>query len=143
MIKTIRHTGIVVRDLDQSLNFYQKLGFHLWKREIESGGFIDQVVGILKVQIETAKLKLGDGSMIELLEYKSHPLNNPIENSCSNRLGCSHLAFTVKDIDEICNHIKTNGGNLVNPPALSPNGAVMVAYAHDIEGNLLELVQEL
>ena len=28
MIKNLRHTGIVVNDLDKCLNFYLNLGFH-------------------------------------------------------------------------------------------------------------------
>ena len=143
MVRIIRHTGIVVRNLDQSLQFYKKLGFQLWSREIEFGDFIDQVVGISKVSIEVAKLKLPDSSMIELLQYLSHPQNDEIAKAPSNRLGCSHVAFTVENIETSCDEIKDMGGSIVNPPALSPNGLVKVAYAHDIEGNLLELVEEL
>ena len=37
-IKNIRHTGIVVKNLNKSLNFYKNLlGFKIKKRMIESG----------------------------------------------------------------------------------------------------------
>ena len=57
MISKIRHTGVVVRDLVKSLNFYEALGFKLASRQIEQGDFIDQVVGLKKVKVETAKLE--------------------------------------------------------------------------------------
>ena len=39
--------------------------------------------------------------------------------------------------------LKLCGGSLVNSPATAPDGTVRVAYCHDPEGNLLELVEEL
>lgn len=143
MISSYRHTGLVVRDLERSIKFYEGLGFSLWKREMEFGRFIDTVVGIENVKVETAKLKGKDQSMIELLQYHSHPLVKPISLSPSNQLGCSHIAFTVSDIDSTCIQIKNLGGSIVNPPILSNNGMVKVAYCHDNEGVLMELVEEI
>ena len=72
MIKNIRHTGIVVRNLDNAVRFYEGLGLSLFKREVEKGSYIDKVVGINNVIIETAKLKSSCGALVELLEYKYH-----------------------------------------------------------------------
>jgi len=143
MIKQIRHTGIVVRDLQRAIRFYEGLGFSLWKRELETGAFLEQVVGITGAKIETAKLKAACGSMIELLQYQSHPIKKSITPQLSNQLGCSHIAFTVDSIEETLNSIQKAGGSLVNTPALAPTGQVKVAYCHDHEGNLLEIVEEV
>ena len=142
MITRVRHTGIVVQDLEKAVWFYEKLGFELWKREFESGAFLDQLVGIPEAKIETAKMKSPCGSMIELLQYLSHPKQKKIEPQPSNQLGCSHLAFTVASIENTLSTIQTAGGSLVNQPALTPSGEVQVAYCHDLEGNLLEIVEE-
>lgn len=143
MIRKTRHTGLVVRNLSESQRFYEALGFVLWKREIEEGKFIETVVGIESVKLETAKMHAKDGSMIELLEYHSHPMKKEKVNSPSNTLGCSHIAFTVDDIEKTCDLIKELGGSIVNNPATSPSGSVKVAYCHDIDGILLELVEEV
>ena len=142
MIKGIRHTGIVVRDLDRAVRFYEGLGFSMWIREVENGVYIDKVVGLKDARIETAKLKSLCGGLLELLQYHSHPINKVVEKQPSNQLGCSHIAITVNDIDEIVEYIERNGGSLVNPPETPPEGKMRVAYCHDIEGNLIELVQE-
>jgi len=42
MILNTRHTGIVVRDLDRAIRFYEGLGLRLWRREMETGPFIEQ-----------------------------------------------------------------------------------------------------
>ena len=143
MIIKTRHTGLVVEDLSASIAFYEGLGLSVWKHESENGGFISQVVGLKNAEIETAKLKLPDESVIELLEYKSHPTEPTITNYPSNKHGCSHVAFTVKDVEEISSKIIRLGGSIVNPPAVSANGSVKVMYCHDLDGILMEMVEEL
>jgi len=143
MIIKTRHTGLVVKDLNKSIKFYETLGLKLWKRELEKGKFISKVVGLDNAEIETAKLKVSDGSLVELLEYKSHPCAINNASYPSNKHGCSHIAFTVEDIEETSNKIKELGGSIVNAPSTSLNGEVTVMYCHDIDGILMEIVQEL
>ena len=40
MIKNLRHTGIVVNDLDKCISFYLNLGFYEVSREIENGNYM-------------------------------------------------------------------------------------------------------
>ena len=143
MILKTRHTGLVVRDLEKSLKFYEGLGFVLSSRELETGDFISTVVGIENVRVETAKLKAPDNSMLELLQYHSHPKVADVNKAPSNALGCSHVAYTVKDISEACERIQELGGSIVNQPAVAPSGKVKVAYCHDLEGVLMEIVEEI
>jgi catechol 2,3-dioxygenase-like lactoylglutathione lyase family enzyme len=143
MILKQRHTGIVVRQLDRSINFYKALGLTLWRRELETGAFISTVVGLPGTHLEWAKLTCPDGSLVELLQYHSHPSGQTPEKTPANSLGCSHLAFTVADSEATCDTIRKLGGTVVNPPALSPDNSVRVAYCHDPDGTLLEIVEEL
>ena len=143
MIKAVRHTGVVVRDLEKSTEFYCALGFVEDNQAIEEGDFIDTVVGLQKVKLEWVKLKAPDGYILELLQYHSHPEQKEIAKQRSNQLGCSHLAFSVDDIDTVCKEIKKIGGSVVNPPALTNEKKVKVVYCHDNEGNLMEIVEVL
>ena len=114
MIKNIRHTGIVVRNLEKALKFYEGLGFLMLNREIEEGPYIEKIVGMKNVIVETVKLKSPCGALLELLQYYSHPSYKNITRQKSNRLGCSHIALTVKNIDELLQYIIKNGGSIVN-----------------------------
>ena len=143
MIIKTRHTGLVVRDISVSIEFYEKLGLEVWRRENETGKFISQVVGLKNAEIETAKLKVPDGSLLELLEYKSHPAKVTADIYSTNKHGCSHVAFTVEDVEEMSLKIVQFGGSLVNAPAVSANGLVKVMYCHDPDGILIEMVEEL
>ena len=124
-------------------NFYKKLGFVEEAHAIETGEFIDQLVHLKNVRVETIKMKTPDGFLIELLKYHSHPQFLRETNSKSYELGCSHLAFTVDNIDKACGLIRKHGGTLTNPPAINEDGKLKVVYCHDPEGVLIELVEEL
>ena len=144
MALKIRHTGLVVSDLEKSLAFYRDLlGLSVWKQAREEGSFIEKLVNIPGVSIEWVKLKTLDNSLIELLQYHSHPDQRTFENAPSNRLGCSHVALSVKNLDklyEILNHNKVHCNSM---PLTSPDGKVKVMYCHDPDGIILELVEEL
>ena len=143
-ICNIRHTGLVVRDLEQSLHFYQDiLGLTVWKRALEKGNFIEKLVGIPDVSLEWVKLKTLDNSLIELLQYHSHPDQRAIENAPSNRLGCSHVALSVKNLDKLYERLKENKFHCNSKPLKSPDGKAKVMFCHDPDGIILELVEEL
>jgi len=143
MIRSVRHTGIVVRDLEKSTEFYCALGFVKDNQAIEEGNFIDTVVGLQNTKLEWVKLKAPDGYLLELLQYHSHPESTEITQQKSNKLGCSHMAFSVDNIDRICEKIEQLGGFVINPPALTNDKKIKVAYCHDLEGVLMEIVEVL
>lgn len=143
MIENVRHTGIVVRDLVKMAKFYHLLGFVEDSCAVEEGSFVEQVTGLKGVKLEWVKMRSPDGYLLELLQYHSHPMKIDMTKAKSNQLGCSHIAFTAKDIERTCLNIVKAGGSIVNQPAKSPNGKVKVAYCHDPEGILMEIVEEL
>lgn len=143
MISNLRHTGIVVNNLDKCLNFYLSLGFDEVSREIETGSYIDNLVGLNNVKLECAKLALNENITLELLKYHSHPYENNDLPRMSNRVGCSHIALTVSNILECFNLISQNGGGSINQIQTSPNRKVKVVYCYDPEGNIIEVVEEL
>ncbi len=145
MVLNTRHTGFVVTDLENFIKFYEGFGLSLVSRMVEEGEYIDKLVGINGVKLEWAKLSLLDGSIVELLQYHTHTdLLNKIDGlQMSNRLGCSHIALTVKNIDEAIEYICKSGGTIKNSYQISPDGNVKVAYCYDMEGNILEIVENL
>lgn len=144
MVVNTRHTGIVVKDIDQAIRFYEGLGMKQAARMVEEGPYIDHLVGLAGARLEWAKLRLPDQSVVELLQYHSHPAqDNTDVLQEANRPGCSHIAFTVTDIEETIRYIKANGGMIKKGYQFSPDGNVKVIYCYDPEGNILEIVQEL
>jgi catechol 2,3-dioxygenase-like lactoylglutathione lyase family enzyme len=143
MVLNTRHTGFVVLDLERFIKFYEGFGLKLVSRMIEEGDYIDKLVGLNNVKLEWAKLSLPDGSLIELLQYHTHidRSHRDGEAQLSYRLGCSHIALTVRNIDEAIEYISLSGGSIKNKYQSSPDGKVKVAYCYDMEGNILEIVE--
>ena len=96
MIKNLRHTGIVVNDLDKCISFYLNLGFYEVSREIENGSYIDKLVGLNDVKLECAKLALKENITLELLKYHSHPY----ENNDTHK-GFYHIIHYILDLSFI------------------------------------------
>lgn len=145
MVLNTRHTGFVVLDLERFIKFYEGFGLTLVSRMLEAGEYIENLVGLKGVKLEWAKLSLPDGSLIELLQYHTHNEQNQniTKFQLPNRLGCSHIAFTVKNIEMAIEYICNSGGGIKNEYQTSPDGKVKVAYCFDMEGNILEIVENL
>ena len=63
-MKNIRHTGLVVTDMDRSLRFYRDLlGLKPVIDSTEEGEDIDSISGLSGVRLRIVKLIAGDGGM--------------------------------------------------------------------------------
>lgn len=143
MITQIRHTGLVVTDLEKALHFWcGLLGFKVARQMEESGPHIDAMMGLKDVRVTTAKLSAPDGGMIELLRFHSHP-DRPRWEGSPYSIGFTHVAMTVLDLDATCKKLAAEGVAFFAPPQLSPDGNVKVTYCAGPEGVLLELVEML
>jgi catechol 2,3-dioxygenase-like lactoylglutathione lyase family enzyme len=142
MIKDIRHTGIVVVDLEASLHFYRDLlGFQIAKQMEEAGDYIDNISSLRNVKVTTVKMTSPTGQMIELLKYHSHPAEQKMRAICE--IGISHIAFTVDDLDIEYERLKSKGIQFNSPPQLSPDGYAKVTFCRAPERTLIELVEVL
>ncbi len=141
MIKTIRHTGIIVKNIEKSLIFYRdKLGFKVIKQSLENGIFIDNMLGLKNVSLTTVKMKIpGSKELIELLEYKE-PEGKYI-NRKINDIGIGHVAFEVFKIDEVYSGLSKKGVKFLSKPYLSPDGYAKVCFCCAPEGTYIEFVE--
>lgn len=143
MISNVRHTGIVVSDLEAALAFYRDLlGFRETKRLEESGAYIDNMLALDGAQVTTVKLAAPDGNLIELLHFRTHPRPRPSPPEAC-RVGITHIAFTVPDLEHMHRALTAAGVRFNAPPQLSPDGYAKVTFCRDPDGTLIELVQVL
>lgn len=144
-MKTIRHTGIVVSNLKRSLNFYRTfLDLKVLKKKVESGDFIDTILGLKNVKVTTIKMSAMDGNLIEILYFHSHQHHIKIQDKrkiCQT--GISHISFTVEDLDYEYKRLRKAGIKFNSPPQFSPDGHAKVAFCRDPDDNFIELVQVL
>lgn len=142
MIKNIRHSGIVVNDLEASLHFYKELlGLKVIKQMDESGSHIDNMLGLQAVKVTTVKMATRDGHMVELLKYHSHKSEQTARKIYDT--GLTHIAFTVDDLDSKYNSLKSQRVAFSSRPQLSPDGYAKVTFCRAPEGTFVELVEVL
>ena len=142
MITQLRHVGIVVRDLEASCAFYQKLlGLSSCTVMDEQGPFIDAILGLNKGRVQTVKLPILGGGVIELLYYHV-PLNQNAKARTIHETGITHFALTVKGLDVLYDRLRQAGVSFTSAPQISPDGNAKVAFCQDPDGNYLELVEE-
>jgi catechol 2,3-dioxygenase-like lactoylglutathione lyase family enzyme len=143
-VRHVRHAGIVVSDAEHSLSFYRDLlGLRVEADQLESGNFIENVIGIEEVTVRTVKLAAPQGpTLIELLEFGGAP-GSPLHVGDLRRLGPTHIALTVDSLDEIYERLRAQGVGFLSAPQTSPDGRVRVAFCADPDGAMLELVESL
>ena len=137
----LRHTGIVVTDIEKSIRFYREyFGFEIQKDMVESGAYIDNFCSMKDVKVRTVKMISENESMIELLHFVSHPQKK--NNNQINDIGCSHIALTIKNLDELYDTMKSEGIVFNCVPQIPPDGLAKVTFCKDPDGVFIELVEE-
>jgi len=142
MITEIRHFGIVVDDLEQSLSFYKRwFGFEIYRDADENGEFIETILSVPNAHLRTVKMrsKVSD-VLIELISYVSGEVVN-LGNSV-NRVGPTHIAFTISDIDHVYEMMKEEV-SFLSKPKISPDGYAKVVFCKAPEGTYIEMVEVL
>jgi len=138
----LRHFGITVSSLEESLNFYRDLlGLEVVREMDEAGDHIDNFSALEDVRVRTIKLKDSGGQMLELLYYDSHP--RVAQKRDLADVGCSHFAITVKNLDETLVTMEKNGYKPNCEPQVSPDGKVKLTFVRGPDNILVEAVEEL
>ena len=141
MSNTLRHVGIVVENCETYLKIFSKVfGFSIVSDVVESGEFIDHLLGISCTRIRVIKLKDTSNNMIELISYGA---NRHKKNDISvNTLGITHFALNVENIEDKIYQLENINAKKVSSAMINQTGEYKVAYVR-IENNFyIELVEE-
>jgi catechol 2,3-dioxygenase-like lactoylglutathione lyase family enzyme len=139
----IRHTGIVVRDMEKMVDFYQKMfNLDIVARQIESGSYTDAIFGgVCNARIDVCKMTFHDGGMIELIKHFNCECLERRSGEKIYQLGKMHIAITVESADKMYQRFLDEKCHTLSKPCVSDFGNAKVFFAQDIEGNYLELVE--
>ena len=143
MIKELRHVGLVVNNLEESIKFWTEvMDFTIINKLEEHGDHIDKMIGVENLNIITVKLKSQDGNKLELLHFKSH-IDKKKWDGKPFSTGFTHIALTVDNLLHQIERIKNFGINFTTSPQKSIDGKVLVIYVKGPEGILIELVENI
>lgn len=131
MVNKVDHIGIAVKDLDETLKFYEEvLGIKCVSKE-----------EVAEQKVKVAFLPIGD-TEVELLESteKDGPIAKYIEKKGE---GMQHIAYRVDDIEKAIEECKEKGIRLIDEKPRYGAGGAKIAFLHPKStfGVLIELCQ--
>jgi catechol 2,3-dioxygenase-like lactoylglutathione lyase family enzyme len=142
MLKDLHHVGIIVKDLDRSLNFYvNSLGGRVLYTSGAQAKDVAKEVDVPGAHTRLAVLKFGKAT-VELVEYIEPKIEPGILSAAA--IGTQHVAFEVEDIDAQVKLLEKNGVRFNAPPKLIEEGdnkGWVWTYFRDPDGCQLELVE--
>jgi len=142
LVRGYRHTGIICENIAESLEFYRDLlGLSVIQDFWDDSEYINKITGISGGNVHMIKLKADDGTVLELLDYVSHP-TDLIEQEVYN-VGAGHIAFQVYDIDLAYEDLLAKGVKFISEPVLSSEGIAKVCFCFDPSNTRIELVEML
>ena len=100
-LKRMDNVGIVVEDLDATIEFFRELGLELEGRAMVEGEWAGRVTGLGDQRVEIAMMRTPDGhSRLELSRFLAPRVVADHRNAPVNALGYLRVMFAVDDIDE-------------------------------------------
>lgn len=130
IIGTALHVGISVRDMEESIEWYQtNIGFFVVN---------DEYIPSLHTRIVFLEK---DGFQLELFQHdnpKPLPADEQMPNSALQTIGTKHLAFSTQDMAALKRSFKGNNVKIVHERL---KGTDQVMFIQDCNGILIEFIQ--
>jgi catechol 2,3-dioxygenase-like lactoylglutathione lyase family enzyme len=138
------NVGIVVDNLEATIDFFRELGLELEGRAMVEGEWAGRVTGLGDQRVEIAMLRTPDGhSRLELSRFLAPPVIADHRNAPVNALGYLRVMFAVDDIDETLARLRKHGAELVSSGVVQYEDAYRLCYIRGPEGLLIGLAEEL
>src|SRR5437879_12196165 len=109
-LKRMDNVGIVVDNLEATIDFFRELGLELEGRAMVEGEWAGRVTGLGDQRVETAMMRTPDGhSRLELSRFLVPPVVADHRKAPVHALGSLPVMFAVDDVDETHGRLPTHG----------------------------------
>ena len=142
-LKRMDNVGIVVEDLDATVDFFRELGLELEGRATIEGEWAGRVTGLGDQHVEIAMMRTPDGhSRLELSRFIRPSVVADHRNAPVNALGYLRVMFAVDDLDDTLERLGQRGAQVVGE-VVNYQDVYKLCYIRGPEGLLIGLAQEL
>ena len=143
-VKRMDNLGIVVEDLEATIEFFRELGLDLEGRAMVEGEWAGRVTGLGDQRVEIAMMRTPDGhGRLELSRFLAPRVVADHRNAPVNALGYLRVMFAVDDIDETLARLRKHGAELVSSEVVQYEDSFRLCYIRGPEGLLIGLAEEL
>ncbi len=142
-VKRMDNVGIVVEDLDATVEFFNELGLELEGRAMVEGEWAGRVTGLGMQRVEVAMMVTPDGhSRLEISRFLDPPVVADHRNAPVNALGYLRIMFAVENLDDTLDRLAKRGAELVGE-VVQYEETYRLCYVRGPEGILIGLAQQL
>jgi catechol 2,3-dioxygenase-like lactoylglutathione lyase family enzyme len=142
-VKRMDNVGIVVKDLDASIEFFTELGLTLEGRMPIEGEWAGRVTGVHGQRVEIAMMRTPDGhSRLELSRFDAPAIASDHRTAPVNSLGYLRVMFAVEDLDDTLARLSKLGAAVVDE-VVNYEGIYRLCYIRGPEGILIGLAEQL
>ncbi|RWP23114.1 VOC family protein [Mesorhizobium sp.] len=142
-LKRMDNMGIVVDDLDATVEFFVELGLELEGRATIEGEWAGRVTGLGDQHVEIAMMRTPDGhSRLELSRFLRPSVVADHRDAPVNALGYLRVMFAVDDLDDTLERLGKRGAQLVGD-VVKYEDVYRLCYIRGPGGLLIGLAQEL
>jgi catechol 2,3-dioxygenase-like lactoylglutathione lyase family enzyme len=142
-VKRMDNVGIVVEDLDASIEFFVELGLVLEGRMRVDGEWAGRVTGVRDQRVEIAMMNTPDGhSRLELSRFDAPAVASDHRMAPVNSLGYLRVMFAVDDINDTLARLTKLGATVVDE-VVDYQNTYRLCYIRGPEGILIGLAQQL
>jgi catechol 2,3-dioxygenase-like lactoylglutathione lyase family enzyme len=141
-IGDMHHVGITVRDLEESLRWYERM-FDVRREFVAegSGPELSRAVGVPDAKLRFAFLRFGS-CVVELLSYDNEREDHYHRSNAD--VGSTHVCIDVPDLDAAYRDLQAKGVEFLAPPLHIDDGPLKgcsFVYFSDPNGVTLELFE--
>ena len=142
-LKRMDNVGIVVDDLEGTIDFFRELGLELEGRGTVEGEWAGRITGLGDQRVEIAMMCTPDGhGRLELSRFLTPPIIADHRNAPVNALGYLRVMFAVDDIDETLDRLCKRGARVVGE-VVQYKDSYRLCYIRGPEEILIGIAQEL
>lgn len=142
-VKRMDNIGIVVEDLDRSIEFFVELGLVLEGRMPIEGEWAGRVTGVRNQKVEVAMMRTPDGnSRLELSRFDAPAITSDHRTAPVNSLGYLRVMFVVEDLNDTVSRLGKLGATVVDQ-VVDFKDLYRLCYLRGPEGILVGLAQQL
>ncbi|MCE7012088.1 VOC family protein [Kibdelosporangium philippinense] len=144
MIKRLENVGIVVEDLDATIEFFEHLGLTTQGRGTFEGDWMGRIVGLDDVKLDIAMMRTPDGNgRLELMRYHRPTAVSGAADAPVHALGIRRILFAVDNIDTLAEGIRARGWELLGELANVEGDSYRFCYIRGPEGIIVALAEQL
>lgn len=142
-VKRMDNMGIVVEDLDETVDFFLELGLELEGQATIEGEWAGRITGLGDQHVEVAMMRTPDGhGRLELSRFVRPAVAADHRSGPVNALGYLRVMFAVDDLEDTLERLRVRGAELVGE-VVDYQDVYRLCYIRGPEGLLIGLAQEL